>query len=119
MNEIGKFFSDTLLIFVLIAGFAIFALIGFIAESKNKGKRRVSSNVVRPQNNVEEDLEKIKSNLANNNKSLSSVISNQNGANNSFGTSMNNSNIGNMNSGLNTNSFPQSSNNFNNNIDKL
>lgn len=119
MEQISQFFANTYLLFLLIAAFAVFALIGFIAESKNKGKRRVSSNVIKPVNNVEEDLEKIKSNLANSNKSLNSVLNNQNGTTNTFGSGIASSSIGSSN-GLNQPTVNQGQTiNFNSNIDKL
>lgn len=90
MNEIGEFFANNYIIFIIIAIFSVFALVGYIVENKNDGRRQSMPNI-NPQNTMSADLEKLKSNLAN--KSLNSMVSNtmsptnntnNNGSNNNF-----------------------------------
>lgn len=72
MNEIGEFFANNYILFIIIAIFSIFALVGYVVENKNGGRRQIMPN--NPQNTMSADLEKLKSNLAN--KSLNSMVSN-------------------------------------------
>lgn len=69
MNEIGAFLANYYILFIIIAIFAIFALIGYKVETKNKEQSRM---IPTPPPQPGETLDVLKSSLAN--KSLNSMV---------------------------------------------
>lgn len=76
MEAIGTFLANTYGIFVVIAIFAILALIGYVVESKTGATKRIVISSSKPQNDVDSDLQKLKNDLATSNKGLNSMVGN-------------------------------------------
>lgn len=73
MNEIVAFLANYYLLFIIIAIFSIFALIGYIVESKNGGRNTVVPPMPQTKETLSSNLDVLKSSLAN--KSLNSMLS--------------------------------------------
>lgn len=89
MEAFGEILANFWWLSFIVALFAIFALIGYISENKNGARKKIDVKTLKPESNIEENLEKIKSNLANSNKSLNSMVTNQGGAANNSATNSN------------------------------
>lgn len=85
MEAIKTFLLNTYGIFVVIAIFATLALIGYIVESKTGVRKRIVISSSKPERDIDNDIQKLKSDLSSSNKGLSSMMNNhdssQNGQN--------------------------------------
>lgn len=74
--ELTEFFMKNYLIFLIIAAFGIFALIGYISENVGSARKKVALPTVKPDDAMQNEVERIKSSLAN--KSLNSIMQERN-----------------------------------------
>lgn len=74
MRTIGSFLANTYGLFIVVAIFAILALIGYIVESKTGFKKRTIISSTKTEDDIDSNLQKLKNDLSNNNKGLGNMV---------------------------------------------